>query len=181
MKTNEKKRDFELIMEAIDAMPAAPCSHKRETDDPDKICVIEDRDALIESLIKDRKFSKRKYLFNGKEINCQENLAKNIFVKYAKETLCTSEEFLHVMQKYNIGQNVVKTEQEVKEIKEKRNQNRIQIEVRDIYPDYNSFETQDGVRMIVSTEFTNKMLTPIINFAKNQGWSVEILSKPLAI
>ncbi len=170
MKTNEKKSNFELIMEAIDAMPSRSCAYKSGAADQESAIKI------IESLIKSSKSAKHKYLFNGKILNCQANLAKEIFVTYAQETRCTSEEFLYTLQKYKISKNAVKTEQEVREIKEKRKLNRILIEVRDIYPNCNSFETKDGVRMIVSTEFTNKKLTPIINFAREQGWDVKIMS-----
>ncbi len=53
MKTNEKKSDFDLIMEAIDGMPSASCSYKRELVDLDKIRVIGDREAFIKAIAKE--------------------------------------------------------------------------------------------------------------------------------
>lgn len=122
-----------------------------------------------------------KSVFNGKKLNGRANLAKEIFVKYVQETSCRSEELLHIMQKYKIGKNAVKTEQEVKEIKERCEARGVRKEVMEFYPDHiypdrNSFKTNDGAKMIVSTEFNNKTLNPIINFARDRGWTVEILS-----
>ena len=51
MKTDEKKSDFELIMEAIDALPSAPC--ERKPVDIEKIRVIGDRDAFLKAIDKD--------------------------------------------------------------------------------------------------------------------------------
>lgn len=127
-----------------------------------------------DSLNKVVKSSRHKYLFNGKELIGQATLAKEIFVKYAQETSCSCDELLETIRKYNIGKSAVKTE---KEIKESRGNKEVK---RETYPERNSFMTKDGIKMIVWTDFNNKeghdTLKPIIDFARDQGWNVEILS-----
>lgn len=51
MNTDKKKSDFELIMEAIDALPSGPC--ERKPVDPEKIRVIGDREAFRKAIDKD--------------------------------------------------------------------------------------------------------------------------------
>lgn len=54
MNTNEKKSDFELIMEAIDAMPSPPpYSCKKIPVDLDKIRVIGDREEFLKAIAKE--------------------------------------------------------------------------------------------------------------------------------
>lgn len=53
MKTNGKKSDFELIMEAIDALPYGSNTHKKEPVDLDKIRVVGDRGAFLKAINKE--------------------------------------------------------------------------------------------------------------------------------
>ncbi|MDE6340798.1 MAG: hypothetical protein K2K93_00630 [Muribaculaceae bacterium] len=101
-------------------------------------------------------------------------MAKEIFEKYSNESKCSSDELLNIIKENNITESAVKKE---KDILERRRQNPVK---RETYPDRYSFETCDGVRMRVFTDFNNKeghdTLKPVIDFARKQGWNVEILS-----
>lgn len=118
--------------------------------------------------------SKHKYLFNGKIIEGQACLVKEIFEKYSNETNCSSDELLNIIRENNITKSAVKKE---KDILERRRQTPVQ---RETYPEQYSFKTCDGVSMRVFTDFNNKeghdTLKPVIDFARNKGWNVEILS-----
>ncbi|MDE6380659.1 MAG: hypothetical protein K2L11_09315, partial [Muribaculaceae bacterium] len=51
MDTDNKKSDFELIMEAIEALPSGPS--ERKPVDPEKIRVIGDREAFLKAIDKE--------------------------------------------------------------------------------------------------------------------------------